>query len=67
MKVNIKNIIGFCLAGVGLISLIVFSIIIFSLLPKAIMIGMGISIVLLIAGCVIVIPFLIEKIKGWKR
>ena len=64
---EIKNIIGLCLSGVGLIGLIILSAVAFNVIPKAIMIGMGISIIILIAGSVIVAPFIIDKIKGLKK
>lgn len=64
---KIKNIIGLALTGIGLISFIILSIVIFNLLPIALFIGLIISVMIAISGCVIIYPVIIEKIKDLKK
>lgn len=64
---KIKNIIGLVLTGIGLISFIIINIVIFGLLPIALFIGLIISFIIAIAGCIILFPGIIEKIKGLKK
>lgn len=64
---KIKNIIGLALTGIGLISFIILSIVIFNLLPIALFIGLIISFIVSVSGIVIIFPDIIEKIKGFKK
>lgn len=64
---KIKNIIGLVLTGVGLLSFIILSTVMFSLLPIALFIGLIISFIVSISGIVIIFPGIIEKIKGLKK